>query len=93
MVELNGVRIWAIGRTAGGQLLAPRKLACGTLADRLGPAGAPGPGTAPPPWFEVPGRPDLTVPWVGWFRLALTGEVVGIYGAVVEPVGGGPDGQ
>ena len=89
MVELNGVRIWAIG-FEGGRALPPRKLVCGTLASPAGPAGSAAIlGEAPAARIGLPGRPDLTIPWVGWFRLAASGEVVAVYGAVVEPVGGG----
>ena len=83
MVELNGVRIWAVA--AGGA--APRKLACGTLA-RPVPV-RPGVAALPPPRgarLAVPGRPDVAVTWTGWFELT-TGEVVGVYGAQVEAVG------
>ena len=86
MVELNGVRIWA-RVMAGGRLAEPRKLVCGTLAEPLsdavrlpfdGPLGAR---------LDVPGRPELTIAWTGWFFLVATGEVAAVYGAVVEPVG------
>ena len=80
MVELNGVRIWAVGAGDGGR---PRKLACGTLARPVDG------GSAPPlgPRIGLPGRPDVVIDWSGWFALATTGEVVGVYGAVVEAVG------
>ena len=83
MVELNGVRIWA--RTIeGGRLAEPRKLVCGTLAQPLGEA--PDVGSLALR-IGVPGRSDLTVAWTGWFSLPATGEVVAVYGAVVEPLG------
>ena len=90
MVELNGVRIWAIGLDAGTTRPA-RKLPCGTLARPLG--GDPRPGAAPMPGrLPMPGRPDVSVAWTGWFALP-TGEAVAVYGAVVAPVGwGGPPG-
>ncbi len=85
MVELNGVRIWAVA-VEGGRALPLRKLACGTLARPW--AGALGSGVIPlPARIEVPGRPEVVVGWTGWFRLVATGEVVGVYGAVVERVG------
>ena len=78
MVELNGVRIWSIA-FLGEEAMPPRKLVCGTLARRVG-------GTAMPDRLGVPGRPDVSVAWTGWFELA-NGEVVAVYGAKVEPVG------
>ena len=83
MVELNGVRIWA-GLVEEGRLAASRKLVCGTLAWPLGDAPEVGPLAQRIP---VPGRPGLSVAWTGWFTLVSTGQVVGVYGAVVEPVG------
>jgi len=84
VVELNGVRIWAIA-FRGGEAAPPRKLACGTLARRVEGARAVG-GPAMPDRLGVPGRPDVSVPWTGWFELAA-GELVAVYGAKVEPVG------
>ena len=89
MVELNGVRIWARA-VEGGRLADPRKLVCGTLAQPIGDESRP-PDIGPlAPRIGVPGRLDLTVAWTGWFTLVTTGEVVAVYGAVVEPVGGRP---
>ena len=85
MVELNGVRIWAI-TVAGGQTLPPRKLVCGTLARPLPSGPADPPRLDLPARLVPPGRPDLSLPWNGWFELA-TGEVAGVYGATVEPIG------
>ena len=84
MVELNGVRIWAI-RFEGGCVTPARKLVCGTLA-RPTSGRCPIRGGIPLDRLEVPGRPGVSVPWTGWFELA-TGEVVAVYGAKVEPVG------
>ena len=82
MVELNGVRIWAVTVEAGGTSPA-RKLVCGTLARPLDDL-ASRPALASR--LAVPGRSDLSVVWNGWFEL-INGEVVGVYGAKVEPVG------
>ena len=84
MVELNGVRIWAVGV---GPAAVPRKLVCGTLARPL-TADEDG-ATLPSPMgarLAVPGRLGVAVAWTGWFEL-MTGEVVGVYGAQVEAVG------
>jgi len=77
VVELNGVRIWAVAER-GWPALPARKLVCGTLACPRRPE--------LPERLAVPGRPDLSVSWTGWFEL-MTGEVVGVYGAMVEPIG------
>ncbi len=84
MIELIGVRIWAI-RFEGGYATSARKLVCGTLA-RPAPGRCPLQGGVLPERIEVPGRPGVSVPWTGWFELS-TGEVVAVYGAKIEPVG------
>lgn len=87
MVELNGVRIWAVA-VVGGQVLPPRKLVCGTLARPwAGTGDLPGEASSLPGRIRVPGRPELVVGWTGWFELVATGEVLAVYGAVVEWVG------
>jgi len=87
VVELNGVRIWAVAEREWPALPA-RKLVCGTLARPVAEdQWAIGPRALElPERLAVPGRPDLSVGWTGWFELT-TGEVVGVYGAMVEPVG------
>ena len=92
MVELNGVRIWGVG-FEGGRPLPPRKLPCGTLARPRGDAGRMGGAGTTPDRIGVPGRPDLAVARTGWFELVATGEVLAVYGAVVEPVGGPAGGE
>ena len=89
MVELNGVRIWAVALPVESGLVAPpRKLVCGTLARPLDRVGGRPRLPELPGWLAVPGRSDVAVAWTGWFEL-MTGEVVGVYGAQVEGVGGG----
>ena len=88
LVELNGVRITALGVVADG--FAPaRRLVCGTLARPWRGDHEPRPRGGPelPDRVAVPGRPGVLVPWTGWFTL-LDGEVVAVFGAVVEPIGG-----
>ncbi len=85
MVELNGVRIWAIA-IEGGQASPPRKLHCGTLAHPVASDLTFRPAPTLPARLTPPGRPDLALAWTGWFELT-TGEVVGVYGAQVEAVG------
>jgi len=84
VVELNGVRIWAV-EFPKGEAMPPRKLVCGTLARRVEGDRTPL-GLVMPDRLAVPSRPDVSVPWTGWFELAA-GGVVAVYGAKVEPVG------
>ena len=68
VVELNGVRIWAVA-VDGGTLAPPRKLVCGTLAR---PCVEVEPAVNRPKLADrlaVPGRPDVSVAWTGWFEL------------------------
>ena len=85
MIELNGVRIWAIpyrDRSA----LAPRKLSCGavvkapTAEERShAPEGFPA-------RIEMPGNSEVSIKFSGLFLLA-SGDVAAVYGAVQEPLG------
>ena len=85
MIELNGVRIWAIPYV-DRRATEPRKLPCGVIvdepsADQRRQASGPFPDR-----FEIPQRPGVFVKFTGVFQLG-TGEVAAIYGAVPEKLG------
>ena len=84
MIELNGVRIWAIVCGAGPRS-APRKLPCGVIVEHPTPEQR---SSVPifPDRFELPNHPGLFVPFSGVFQLS-TGELAAVYGAVPEPLG------
>ncbi len=85
MIELVGLRIWAIPYVAG-LASPPRKLACGMIVGEIiGPAR----GQTPPdlPWqFELPDRPGQFASFSGLFLIG-PGQAAAVYGAVAEKLG------
>lgn len=85
MIELVGLRIWAIPFVAG-IASPPRKLACGVI---VGEVIGPQEGETPPnlPWrFELPDRPGQFASFSGLF-LIEPGQAAAVYGAVAEKLG------
>jgi hypothetical protein len=85
MIELNGVRIWAIPYRER-RALAPLKLFCGAIVKTPTEAQR---SLAPrdlPARIKMPGNPDVSIRFSGLFLLP-TGDVAAVYGAVTEPLG------
>jgi hypothetical protein len=85
LIELIGVRIWAISYE-NRRAMAPRKLPCGVVVKdptEEQRAGAP---SSHPVRFELPNNPGIFVPFSGLFLLP-TGNLAAVYGAVQEPLG------
>jgi hypothetical protein len=85
LIELNGVRIWAISYE-DRRAMAPRKLPCGVVVEdptEEQRAGAP---SSHPVRFEIPDKPGIFVAFSGLFLLP-TGNLAAVYGAVQERLG------
>ena len=85
LIELNGVRIWAIPFGESGNS-SPRKLPCGVIVkDPTEEQRSRAPSHLPAR-FELPDNPGIFVPFSGLFQLS-TGDLAAVYGAVKEPLG------
>ena len=85
MIELNGVRIWAIpyrNRLA----MAPRKLSCGAVVKAPSAEERSHAPEELPARIGLPGNPRVSIGFSGIFRLP-SGDIAAIYGAVKEPLG------
>ena len=85
MIELNGVRIWAIPFRER-RALTPLKLICGSIVTtpteaqrRLAPPELP-------IRIPLPGNPTVSIRYSGLFMLH-SGDLAAVYGAVTEPLG------
>ncbi len=85
LIELNGVRIWAITFLDGGPS-APRKLPCGVIVRNPTDEQRVRAPSVFPPRFELPDNPGVFVNFSGLFQL-MTGDLAAVYGAVKEPLG------
>ncbi len=85
MIELIGVRIWAIPLGEAGPS-RPRKLPCGVLVSLPPEDERDRAASSVPARFELPNNPGVFVPFSGVFRLS-TGDLAAVYGAVEEPIG------
>jgi hypothetical protein len=85
MIELNGVRIWAIPYR-DRRALSPCKLFCGTVVEaptETQRARAP---SVVPSRIALPSDPEVSIRYSGLFLLP-SGDVAAVYGAVIEPLG------
>jgi hypothetical protein len=85
MVELNGVRIWAIPYRER-RALSPRKLICGAVVEAPSQAQRSRVPSEVPATIPLPGNPGVLIRYSGLFLLP-SGDVAAVYGAVVETLG------
>ena len=86
MIELNGVRIWAIPYRERSPL-APRKLSCGAVVKTPTDEERSHAPEGLPARIVMPGNSDVSIDFSGLFLLP-SGDVAAVYGAVQEPLGG-----
>ena len=85
MIELNGVRIWAIPYRERAAL-APRKLACGAVVKAPTEEERSHAPEGFPSRIELPGNSEVSIDFSGLFLLP-SGDIAAVYGAVQEPLG------
>jgi hypothetical protein len=85
MIELNGVRIWAIPYRER-RALSPLKLICGAIVEAPNEAQRSRAPAELPTRIPLPGNPEVSIRYSGLFLLP-SGEVAAVYGAVLEPLG------
>jgi hypothetical protein len=85
MIELNGVRIWAIPYR-DRRALSPCKLVCGAVVKAPTEAQQARAPSVVPDRIPLPGNPTVSIRYSGLFLLP-SGDVAAVYGAVVEPLG------
>ena len=85
MIELNGVRIWAIPYR-DRRALSPCKLVCGAIIKTPTEAQRARAPPVLPSKIPLPGNPEVSIRYSGLFLLP-SGDVAAVYGAVIEPLG------
>jgi hypothetical protein len=85
MIELNGVRIWAIPYR-DRRALSPCKLVCGAVVKAPTAAQRARAPSVLPNRIPLPGNPAVFIRFSGVFLLP-SGDVAAVYGAVIEPLG------